>query len=305
MENFDMSQFVTEEEMEQAEKENERLENEMLAQYDRMIFCEDPARINELVKNVFGVAQSMDTNNMFYESNDNYIKWSLQALSANPSQFLIVEGLLSHRMKAGLLTGMFEDENEKPFAVLPSNAPVLKGSAYLGKIKDMKQVNAIIDNVVKVAGIPTDENSKNIAIFEEPLNPALPQMTGFCIALINLDEQQMSNLKKASKVKKVSDKMTKMVDNFNTSGYGIAKMGLEGVVTPGVQMATKLGGLAVGTGITATAKGAMTFADEVTGAIARADLPHCKEVSSIKSNCAKIAMQFNRGQKDDSFSFSF
>lgn len=305
MNNFDMSQFVTEEEMEQAEKENEKLENEMLAQYDRTIFCEDPNRITELVKNVFGVAQAMQPDNMFYECNDNYIKWSLEALSANPSQFLIVEGLLSHRMKAGLLVGMFEDENEKPFTALPTNAPVLKGTAYLGKIKDMKHVNHIIDNVIKVAGIPVDDNSDNIAIFEEPLNPALPQMTGFCIALINLDEQQMSNLKKASKVKKVSDKMTKMVDNFNTSGYGIAKMGLEGVVTPGAQMAGRLGGLAIGVGATAAAKTAMTFADEVTGAIARADLPHCKEVSSIKSNCAQIAIQFSRGQKDDSFSFNF
>lgn len=305
MENFDMSQFVTEEEMEQAEKENERLENEMLAQYDRSIFCEDPARITELVKNVFGVAQSMQPDNAFYECNDNYIKWSIQALSANPSQFLVVEGLLSHRMKAGLLAGMFEDENEKPFTALPSNAPVLKGTAYLGKIKDMKQVNNIIDNVVRVAGIPTGDDSKNIAIFEEPLNPMLPQLTGFCIALINLDEQQMSNLKKASKVKKVSDKMTKIVDNFNTSGYGIAKMGLEGVVTPGAQMVGRLGGLAIGVGATATAKTAMTAVNEITGAIARADLPHCKEVSEIKTNVATIMSQYSRGSKDDSFSFSF
>lgn len=305
MENFDMSQFVTESELEQAEKANEELENAVLASYDRFLYSEDVNTIAEIAKNIFGVAQSKNPDNVFFETNDNCIKWSIQQLSADMAQFLTVEGLLTHRMKAGLLTNVFSDENNKPFEVLPPNAPILKGTAYLGKLKDMKMVNHIIDNVVKVANIPTDKESGNVAIFEEPLSPATPQMTGFCIALFNLDDQQMSNLKRASKVKKASDKMSKFVGNASTAGYATAKMALDGVVTPGMELAGKMGGLVIGTGMTATAKTAMTAVDEITGAIARADLPHCQQVKSIKSNVATIAMQYGKGNKNDSFSFEF
>ena len=185
METFDMSQFVSEEEMRAQEEMEQQQANEALKEYDRVLFCADPARIIELVQNVFMPAYNIDTTNDFFESNDNYIKWSLQALSANPAQFIIVEGLLSHRMKSGLLAEMYASEAMEAFKVLPNNVPILKNTAFLGKIKDMPAVENIKENVIRVAGIPVDETSENVAIFPEPLNPALPQLTGYCIALIN------------------------------------------------------------------------------------------------------------------------
>ena len=303
MESFDMSQFVTEEELEQAEKANE--EQEILNAYDRFMYCENPAVIAELVLNVFEFAQSVQPDNIFYEASDNYIKWSLQSLSANMSQFVLVEGMLSHRMKAGLLQGVFENEHEKPFTVMPSNADVLKGTAFLGKIKDEKAVNNIVENVIKVAGIPVEGPNAQMTLVREPLNPAMPQMTGFCIILSKLEPQQMSNLKKASKVKKASDKVSKFVNNMSTSGYAITKGALDGIVAPSMEVATKMGGLVVGTLGTSAAKSSMTFVGEVTGALVAADLPHCEQLNVIKSNCAKLALQYGRGNKNDSFSFEF
>ena len=221
------------------------------------------------------------------------------------TQFVLVEGMLSHRMKAGLLQGVFENEHEKPFTVMPSNADVLKGTAFLGKIKDEKSINNIVENVIKVANIPTEGPNAQMSICREPINPATPQMLGFCIILFNLDAQQMSNLKKASKVKKASDKVNKFVSNASTSGYAITKGALDGIVAPSMELATKMGGLMVGTLGTSAAKSSMTFVGEVTGALVQADLPHCEQLNVIKSNCAKLALQYGRGNKTDSFSFEF
>ena len=303
METFDMSNFVTEEELENAEKANE--EQEILNAYDRFMYCENSAVIAEIVLNVFEFAQSVQPDNIFYEASDNFIKWSLQSLSKNMTQFVLVEGMLSHRMKAGLLQGVFENEHEKPFTVMPSNADVLKGTAFLGKIKDEKAINNIVENVIKVANIPVEGPNAQMNICKEPINPATPQMLGFCIILFNLDAQQMSNLKKASKVKKASDKVNKFVSNASTSGYAITKGALDGIVAPSMELATKMGGLVVGTLGTSAAKSSMTFVGEVTGALVQADLPHCEQLNTIKSNCAKLALQYGRGNKNDSFSFEF
>lgn len=305
MMDLNLNDFVSQEEMEAQEAEQERMQNEALSQYDRILYCADEARIIELVNNVFAPAQNFDPNNMFYEASGNYIKWSLQALSMNMAQFIVVEGLLSHRMKSGLLADMYASEAMDAFKVLPSNVPALKNTAFLGKIKDMKTVEDIKENVVRVAGIPVDETSENVAVFAEPLNPALPQLQGFCIALINLTDIQMSNLRKASKTKKVSDKMQKVAENFNTSTYSIAKMGLEGVATPAIQMVGKSAGLVAGTMGVATFKASASAVAEVTGAIARADLRNCREVNEIKHNVSKIVQQFGGQSKDDSFSFNF
>ena len=301
--NFDMSNFVTEEELENAEKTNE--EQEILNAYDRFMYCENPAIIAEIATNVFGFAQSIQPDNVFFETSDNYIKWSLQAMSANMTQFVLVEGMLSHRMKAGLLQGVFENENEKPFTVMPSNADILKGTAFLGKIKDEKAVNNIVENVIKVAGIPVEGPNAQMTVVQEPLNPAMPQMTGFCIVLFSLEPQQMSNLKKASKVKKASDKVSKFVNNMSTSGYAITKGALDGIVAPSMEVATKMGGLVVGSVGTSAVKSGMTFVGEITGALVAADLPHCEQLNTIKSNCAKLAQQYSKGRSNDSFSFEF
>ena len=294
--------FVSGDELEQAEQANEE---QVLEQYDRFLYCEDPNTIAELATNVFGFAQSVDPNNAFFETSDNYIKWSLKAMSNNMKQFVLVEGLLSHRMKAGLLANVYEDENNATFKVMLSNADVLKGTAFLGKLKDMKQVNHIIENVIKVANIPVEGPNSQITVVQEPINPNMPNMLGYCIVLFNLEPQQMSNLKRASKVKKASDKMSKFVSNASTAGYATTKAALDGIVTPGMELATKMGGLVVGSVATGAAKSGMTFVGELTGALVQADLPHCEQLNTIKSNCAKLALQYGRGNKNDSFSFEF
>ena len=294
--------FVSGDELEQAEQANEE---QVLEQYDRFLYSEDPNTIAELATNVFGFAQSVDPNNAFFETSDNYIKWSLKAMSNNMNQFVLVEGLLSHRMKAGLLANVYADENNATFKVMLSNADVLKGTAFLGKLKDMKQVNHIIENVIKVANIPVEGPNSQITVVQEPINPNMPNMLGYCIVLFNLEPQQMSNLKRASKVKKASDKMSKFVSNASTAGYATTKAALDGIVTPGMELATKMGGLVVGSVATGAAKSGMTFVGELTGALVQADLPHCEQLNTIKSNCAKLAMQYGRGNKNDSFSFEF
>ena len=294
--------FVSGDELEQAEQANEE---QVLEQYDRFLYCEDPNTIAELATNVFGFAQSVDPNNAFFETSDNYIKWSLKAMSNNMKQFVLVEGLLSHRMKAGLLANVFADENNATFKVMLSNADVLKGTAFLGKLKDMKQVNHIIENVIKVANIPVEGPNSQITVVQEPINPNMPNMLGYCIVLFNLEPQQMSNLKRASKVKKASDKMSKFVSNASTAGYATTKAALDGIVTPGMDLATKMGGLVIGSVATGAAKSGMTFVGELTGALVQADLPHCEQLNVIKSNCAKLAMQYGKGNKNDSFSFEF
>ena len=294
--------FVSGDELEQAEQANEE---QVLEQYDRFLYCEDPNTIAELATNVFGFAQSVDPNNAFFETSDNYIKWSLQAMSNNMTQFVLVEGLLSHRMKAGLLANVYEDENNATFKVMPNNSDILKGTAFLGKLKDMKQVNHIIENVIKVANIPTEGPNAQMTVVQEPMNPNVPNMLGYCIVLFNLEPQQMSNLKRASKVKKASDKMSKFVSNASTAGYATTKAALDGIIAPGMEVAGKMGGLVVGSVGTATAKTAMTFVGELTGSLVAADLPHCEQLNTIKSNCAKLAMQYGRGNKNDSFSFEF
>ena len=294
--------FVSGDELEQAEQANEE---QVLEQYDRFLYSEDPNTIAELATNVFGFAQSVDPNNAFFETSDNYIKWSLKAMSNNMTQFVLVEGLLSHRMKAGLLANVYADENNATFKVMLSNADVLKGTAFLGKLKDMKQVNHIIENVIKVANIPVEGPNSQITVVQEPINPNMPNMLGYCIVLFNLEPQQMSNLKRASKVKKASDKMSKFVSNASTAGYATTKAALDGIVTPGMDLATKMGGLVIGSVATGAAKSGMTFVGELTGALVQADLPHCEQLNTIKSNCAKLAMQYGRGNKNDSFSFEF
>ena len=294
--------FVSGDDLEQAEQANEE---QVLEQYDRFLYCEDPNTIAELATNVFGFAQSVDPNNAFFETSDNYIKWSLKAMSNNMTQFVLVEGLLSHRMKAGLLANVFADENNATFKVMLSNADVLKGTAFLGKLKDMKQVNHIIENVIKVANIPVEGPNSQITVVQEPINPNMPNMLGYCIVLFNLEPQQMSNLKRASKVKKASDKMSKFVSNASTAGYATTKAALDGIVTPGMDLATKMGGLVIGSVATGAAKSGMTFVGELTGALVQADLPHCEQLNTIKSNCAKLAMQYGKGNRNDSFSFEF
>lgn len=294
--------FVSGDELEQAEQANEE---QVLEQYDRFLYCEDPNTIAELATNIFGFAQSVDPNNAFFETSDNYIKWSLKAMSNNMKQFILVEGLLSHRMKAGLLANVFADENNATFKVMLSNSDVLKGTAFLGKLKDMKQVNHIIENVIKVANIPVEGPNAQMTVVQEPINPNMPNMLGYCIVLFNLEPQQMSNLKRASKVKKASDKMSKFVSNASTAGYATTKAALDGIVTPGMDLATKMGGLVIGSVATGAAKSGMTFVGELTGALVQADLPHCEQLNVIKSNCAKLAMQYGKGNKNDSFSFEF
>ena len=296
------SMFVDGDQLEQAEQANEE---QVLEQYDRFLYCEDPNTIAEIATNVFGFAQSVDPNNAFFETSDNYIKWSLKAMSNNMNQFVLVEGLLSHRMKAGLLANVFADENNATFKVMLSNADVLKGTAFLGKLKDMKQVNHIIENVIKVANIPVEGPNSQITVVQEPINPNMPNMLGYCIVLFNLEPQQMSNLKRASKVKKASDKMSKFVSNASTAGYATTKAALDGIVTPGMDLATKMGGLVIGSVATGAAKSGMTFVGELTGALVQADLPHCEQLNTIKSNCAKLALQYGRGNRNDSFSFEF
>ena len=296
------SMFVDGDKLEQAEQANEE---QVLEQYDRFLYSEDPNTIAELATNVFGFAQSVDPNNAFFETSDNYIKWSLKAMSNNMTQFVLVEGLLSHRMKAGLLANVFAYENNATFKVMLSNADVLKGTAFLGKLKDMKQVNHIIENVIKVANIPVEGPNSQITVVQEPINPNMPNMLGYCIVLFNLEPQQMSNLKRASKVKKASDKMSKFVSNASTAGYATTKAALDGIVTPSMDLATKMGGLVIGSVATGAAKSGMTFVGELTGALAQADLPHCEQLNTIKSNCAKLALQYGRGNKNDSFSFEF
>ena len=294
--------FVSGDELEQAEQANEE---QVLEQYDRFLYSEDPNTIAEIATNVFGFAQSVDPNNAFFETSDNHIKWSLKAMSNNMTQFVLVEGLLSHRMKAGLLANVYEDENNATFKVMPNNSDILKGTAFLGKLKDMKQVNHIIENVIKVANIPTEGPNAQMTVVQEPMNPNVPNMLGYCIVLFNLEPQQMSNLKRASKVKKASDKMSKFVSNASTAGYATTKAALDGIIAPGMEVAGKMGGLVVGSVGTATAKTAMTFVGELTGSLVQADLPHCEQLNTIKSNCAKLAMQYGRGNKNDSFSFEF
>ena len=296
------SMFVDGDQLEQAEQANEE---QVLEQYDRFLYCEDPNTIAEIATNVFGFAQSVDPNNAFFETSDNYIKWSLKAMSNNMTQFVLVEGLLSHRMKAGLLANVYADENNATFKVMLSNADVLKGTAFLGKLKDMKQVNHITENVIKVANIPVEGPNSQITVVQEPINPNMPNMLGYCIVLFNLEPQQMSNLKRASKVKKASDKMSKFVSNASTAGYATTKAALDGIVTPGMDLATKMGGLVIGSVATGAAKSGMTFVGELTGALVQADLPHCEQLNVIKSNCAKLAMQYGKGNKNDSFSFEF
>ena len=296
------SMFVDGDQLEQAEQANEE---QVLEQYDRFLYSEDPNTIAELATNVFGFAQSVDPNNAFFETSDNYIKWSLKAMSNNMTQFVLVEGLLSHRMKAGLLANVYADENNATFKVMLSNADVLKGTAFLGKLKDMKQVNHIIESVIKVANIPVEGPNAQMTVVQEPINPNMPNMLGYCIVLFNLEPQQMSNLKRASKVKKASDKMSKFVSNASTAGYATTKAALDGIVTPSMDLATKMGGLVIGSVATGAAKSGMTFVGELTGALVQADLPHCEQLNVIKSNCAKLAMQYGKGNKNDSFSFEF
>lgn len=294
--------FVSGDELEQAEQANEE---QVLEQYDRFLYCEDPNTIAELATNVFGFAQSVDPNNAFFETSDNYIKWSLKAMSNNMTQFVLVEGLLSHRMKAGLLANVYEDENNATFKVMPNNSDILKGTAFLGKLKDMKQVNHIVENVIKVANIPVEGPNAQMTVVQEPVNPAMPNMLGYCIVLFGLEPQQMSNLKRASKVKKASDKMSKFVSNASTSGYAITKGVMTGIVDPSMQLATKMGGMVLGNLATSTAKSGMTFIGEMSEALVQADLPHCEELQKIKSNCSKLAVQYGRQNKNDSFSFEF
>ena len=296
------SMFVDGDQLEQAEQANEE---QVLEQYDRFLYSEDPNTIAELATNVFGFAQSVDPNNAFFETSDNYIKWSLKAMSNNMTQFVLVEGLLSHRMKAGLLANVYADENNATFKVMLSNADVLKGTAFLGKLKDMKQVNHITENVIKVANIPVEGPNAQMTVVQEPINPNMPNMLGYCIVLFGLEPQQMSNLKRASKVKKASDKMSKFVSNASTSGYAITKGVMTGIVDPSMQLATKMGGMVLGNLATSTAKSGMTFIGEMSEALVQADLPHCEELQKIKSNCSKLAVQYGRQNKNDSFSFEF
>lgn len=305
MNNFDMSNFVTEEEMK--EQEAQQQEQEVLKNFDRQIFSPDSTRIIEIVKNIFEPAQAMDPTNDFWEATDNCIKWDINQLATNPSQFVVVEGLLSHRLQAGLLTDMFTDESGVPFKALPGNSPALKSTAFLGGIKDEKTLDVIKENVVKVAGISILPDSENIAIFHEPISANLPGMLGYCIALINLDPTQLMNLKRASKVKKVSDKANKVFNNASTSTYCIAKNAVDGIAVPAVEVGAKFAGLAAGGIAVGAAKGAAQFASEMSDAALKiVEIKESDQIKNIKNNCAQIAAKFGKNSaKDDSFSFNF
>ena len=166
--------------------EEEVVEVETKLAYDRCLYCADTNRITELVKNVFVPVIRVDSNNeeiVFYESNDNYIKWDTKAMDLQ--QLQIIEGLLAHRKQVGLLADMYTDEMEKPLMTVNTNAPLLQGCVYLGGLKDEKQVNMILDKVVRVANIPVEDNDK-ILIFKEAMSANMPQAETFVLLLTDL-----------------------------------------------------------------------------------------------------------------------
>ena len=301
MMNLNMDDFKTAEEI--AQEEAEQMQAEMTREYNRTIFCESRDRILELVEDVFNPAMS-NGNEIAFEYNDNYIKWDINSLDV--TQLIVIEGLLAHRMQVGLLDGMFADETGAPVKVLPTNAPFLKGTAFMGGIKNDQQFTDILYKVVKVANIPVEDNDK-IAKFVEPVSPGMPQNKQYVMALIGLTDTEMKSLRTASKVKKTADKVNKMSAQLNTVGYAMTKTVVDDIATPAVETAAKLGGAVLGGTVNAGFKGMSTAANEVLGTIVQADLKNYQPYQEMKSNARKLAAQiFGGGEnKSDSYSFNF
>lgn len=299
--NLNMDDFKTEEEI--AMEEAEQMQQEMTREYNRTLYCENRDRILEVVQNVFQPAMS-NGNEIAFEYNDNWIKWDINSLDV--TQLVVIEGLLAHRMQVGLLAGMFADENGSPLKVLPTNAPFLKGTAFMGGIKDDKQFTDILYKVVKVANIPVENNDK-IAKFVEPVSPEMPQNVNYVMALIGLTDTEMKSLRTASKVKKTADKVNKMSAQLNTVGYAMTKTVVDDIATPAVETVAKLGGAVLGGTVNAGFKGMSTAGNEILGTIVQADLKNYQPYQEMKSNAKKLAAQiFNSGEdKSDSYSFNF
>lgn len=300
--NLDVNDLVTEEEMKATEEQPVVTAGK---KYNRQLFCAQPDRIQELVTNVFVPAIKKDANGediMFYESSEDTIKWSTDELDA--TQLIIVEGLLSHRMQAGLLKDMYETMNQAPLKVFPGDAAFLQGTVFLGGIKDEKQYNQILQNVVRIANIPIENNDK-IACFSETVNPAMPQSQGLVMALIGLDVTEMANLKRAAKTRKTADKVKKFTQQANTVGFGLTKAVMDDIANPLLETAGKIGGAVVSGTVTGTFKGATTFANEVVTGVVHADLGNYEPYKELKSNSKKLFASLGANKTTDSYSFSF
>ena len=300
--NLNMDDFKTEEEI--AAQEAEEMQAEFTREYNRTIYCENRDRIIEMVEDIFQVAEQVSENEMAYEYNDNCIKWDIN--SFDMSQLIIVEGLLAHRMQVGLLNGMSADETGAPVKTLPTNAPFLKGTAFMGNIRDDKQFTDILYKVVKVANIPVEDNDK-IGKFVEPVDPNMPQNKCYVMALMGLNDTEMKSLRTASKVKKTADKVNKVTAQLNTVGYAMTKTVVDDIATPAVETVAKLGGAVAGGAINAGFKGASTAINEVLGTVVNADLKNYQPYQEMKSNAKKLAAQMFGGgaDKSDSYSFNF
>lgn len=298
--NLNMDDFKTEEEI--AAQEAEQMQQEMTREYNRSIFCENRDRILELVEDVFMPASQLSDKEMAYEYNDNCIKWDINSFDI--IQLIVVEGLLAHRMQVGLLAGMSADENGTPVKTLPTSAPFLKGTAFMGNIRDDKQYTEILYKVVKVANIPVENNDK-IGKFVEPIDPNMPQNKCYVMALMNLNDTEMKSLRTASKVKKTADKVNKATAQLNTVGYALTKTVVDDIATKAVETGAKLGGAVLGGTVNAGFKGLSTAANEVLGTVVNADLKNYQPYQEMKSNAKKLAAQMFGGSADKSDSYSF
>ena len=285
--------------------EEEVVEVETKLAYDRCLYCADTNRITELVKNVFVPVIRVDSNNeeiVFYESNDNYIKWDTKAMDLQ--QLQIIEGLLAHRKQVGLLADMYTDEMEKPLMTVNTNAPLLQGCVYLGGLKDEKQVNMILDKVVRVANIPVEDNDK-ILIFKEAMSANMPQAETFVLLLTDLTPEEMINLKRSSKVKKTADKVNKVTNQINTVGFALTKTVVDDIGVKAMESTAKIGGAIIGGAVVGTFKGATTGVNEVLHSITQADLGNYAPYQEMKSNAKQLWKSFSKSGNNDSYSFNF
>lgn len=273
--------------------------------YDRSIYCADSNRIEELVNNVFAPALLQDENGediMFFESTENAIKWDSSKMQL--IQLIQVEGLLAHRKASNLLTDMYTDENETALLTVPSNAPFLKNTCFLGGLKDKKQVAYVLENVVRVAGINIEDNNK-IASFVEPINASTPQALQFVLVLIDLTNEELSNLKISSKTRKAADKVKKATDKLSTIGFSTTKVLMDEVVVNATRTAGKLGGAVVGGSINATAFAACEFGNELFASLNNANIKESECYTGLKKGAAKFMQSIKKTNKDDSYNFNF
>lgn len=299
---LNMSDLVTSEELEKGED----VKAMPTINFNRQIYCSEPDRIVELVNNVFAQALRQDEDGediFFYESSDNYIKWSTDMM--DQAQLVVVEGLLSHRMTStNLLDDMYTDEKLTPLRVFPSNATFLQGTVFLGGIKDIKQYNDILENVVRVAGIPIEDNDC-IACFTESIDKTMPQATIPVMAIMGLDTQQMSNLKNAAKIKRTADKVKKATSNISTTGVALTKTAMDGIAIPLVECTAKIGGTVAGGTVVGSFKGVATFSNEVVASVVHADLGNYTPYQELKTNSKKLFKSLTKSKTKDSYSFNF